>query len=140
MTFETLLPILASYSEHQTTPEPHRLDVVIAAEQLVETVTQLQAKQWGYLMGITALDSGTSLELLYHFCEGPAVLTLRVNLTYDAPHIPTIMTVIPSARLYEQEVKEMFGVQVVGLPDVGFLFLPDDWKPDVYPLRKGGLA
>jgi Ni,Fe-hydrogenase III component G len=33
-------------------------------------------------------------------------------------------------------LSEMFGVEITGLRNQDYLYLPDDWKPGVYPLRK----
>ena len=43
---------------------------------------------------------------------------------------------VPAAIWYEREVRDMFGLQPVGLPDERRLVLPDDWPDDLYPLRK----
>ncbi len=58
---------------------------------------------------------------------------------FAADAVPTISPVIPPASFYERELREMFGVQVDGLPDATHLYLPDDWEEregGVYPLRK----
>ncbi|NMC80497.1 MAG: hydrogenase large subunit, partial [Chloroflexi bacterium] len=43
---------------------------------------------------------------------------------------------IPSATLYERELMEMMGVQLVGTPSSDRLLLPDEWPENVFPLRK----
>ena len=43
---------------------------------------------------------------------------------------------VPAAIWYEREMRDMFGIQPVGLPDERRLVLPDDWPEDLYPLRK----
>jgi Ni,Fe-hydrogenase III component G len=94
---------------------------------------------WGYLAGITGLDPGVeagAMEVLYHFCEGAAVVTLRVRTPRENASVPTICEIIPSATFYERELREMLGVEVEGLADSEYLFLPDDWAKGVYPLRK----
>ncbi|MEM5775585.1 MAG: NADH-quinone oxidoreductase subunit C, partial [Anaerolineaceae bacterium] len=78
-----------------------------------------------------------SIELMYHFVTGAAVLTLHVWVTYTNPGVPSVANQIPSAVLYELEVAEMFGVKFRNLPtDKEHLLLPDDWPQNVYPLRK----
>ena len=133
---EALLQMWTTESE---TPEPDRLDVWIAATNLTHAVKALQDAEWGYLSALTGLDLGPEagrLEALYHFCEGPAVLTLRVKLGRDEPTVPTVCGIIPSASFFERELIEMFGVIVEGTPNTEHLFLPDDWPDGVYPLRK----
>jgi len=121
-------------------PEPDRLDVKLAsADDLVPIVTAMRVKRLGYLSAITCLDLGPEseqLELLYHFCAGSAVITLRVSLARAAPAVATLSQIIPSAEVFERELSEMFGVTVRGLPSPEHLYLPDEWPEDTYPLRK----
>lgn len=140
---ETLLgqaeALLQMWTTESARPEAHRLDVWIAATNLTLAVQALQDAEWGYLSALTGLDLGPEagrLEALYHFCEGPTVLTIRVKLGREAPTVPTVCTIIPSASFFERELLEMFGVVVEGTPNTDHLFLPDDWPDGVYPLRK----
>jgi NADH-quinone oxidoreductase subunit D len=133
--FEILEKLLLPWVESVENPEPDRVDMVIAAEDLLTAVQALIQARWGYLAAITGLD-GEGLEVLYQFCHEAAVLTLRVPLTSESPAVPTLCTLIPSASVHEQELMEMFGITVTGTPHTGHLFLPDDWPAEVYPLRK----
>lgn len=86
--------------------------------------------------GTEAVGEGR-IELLYHFCRGKAIITLRTSLPYSAPIAPSVCGLIPYATLYEREIIEMFGVTLTGTPSTSRLLLPDDWPDGVYPLRKG---
>ncbi len=158
--FQTAEALLAPWAKNRTRPEPHRLDVMIAVTDLLRAVRALGDARWGYLSAITGLDhpgtpAGLSeeqrrrleeaagieltageIEVLYHFCAGAAVVTLRVRVPRDAASVPSICAIIPSASFFERELSEMLGVTVVGTPDPSHLFLPDDWPDGVYPLRK----
>ena len=127
--------LVAPWSKSVDQPELDRVDVVLAAEDLLTAVSTLLDAHWGYLAAITGLD-GEMLEVLYHFCHDAAVLTLRVPLTKENPVVPSLCGLIPSATVHEQELMEMFGITVTDTPHTGHLFLPDDWPADVYPLRK----
>ena len=120
-------------------PESNRLDVKLAsADDLVSIVTAMRVKRLGYLSAITGMDPGLEteqLEVLYHFCAGAAVITLRVPIPRHAPVVPSLSQIIPSAEVFERELKEMFGVMVSGLPTPEHLYLPDDWPDTTYPLR-----
>jgi Ni,Fe-hydrogenase III component G len=136
---EAARTLLADWILETVTPEPNRLDVMLDGSNLLAAVRTLDTARWGYLAGITGLDAGTEagqMEVLYHFCDGPAVLTLRVRLTRDNAAVPSITPALPAASLYERELREMMGIEVVGLPNTDHLFLPDDWPDGVYPLRK----
>lgn len=123
-----------------------RLDVVIPAHDLVAAVRILRNAKWGYLSAITGLDRPAaaeathelngSLELLYHFTEGAAILTLRVSVPYARAVVPSVCGVLPYATLYERELIELFGVKITGTPNTDRLVLPDDWPQGVYPMRK----
>lgn len=131
--------LLASWTVESGTPEANRLDIVVEVSNLTATVQVLIDDDWGYLAGITGLDLGMEvggIEVLYHFCEGGSVVTLRVRTPRTHPVVPTISQIIPSATFYELELREMFGVSLEGLPPSKHLFLPDDWEEGVFPLRK----
>lgn len=143
MTTENLLQsvqeLLAPWTQEIRTPESNRLDFILLPADLPLAASVLTEASWGYLSAITGLDNGPeagSIEALYHFCNGAAIATLRIDLPRTEPIVPTVCTVIPSATLYERELMEMFGVNVEGTPNRERLFLPDDWPDGVYPLRK----
>ncbi|MFW6183752.1 MAG: NADH-quinone oxidoreductase subunit C [Chloroflexota bacterium] len=115
------------------------LDVSLDAQRLLPVVEALIEVNWGYLAAITGLDLGAEageIEVLYHFCSGAAIVTLRVHTPRSQPVVPTVCDLIPSASFYERELSEMLGVEVKGTPDPRRLFLPDEWPDGVYPLRK----
>jgi Ni,Fe-hydrogenase III component G len=136
---QTAAALMTPWAKASKTPEPNRLDVILDAGDALPAIEALNAAHWGFLSAITGLDPGAAaseLEILYHFCSGAAVLTLRAHTPRDKPSVSTICGAIPSAVLFERELKEMFGVDVVGLADREHLFLPEDWQEGVYPLRK----
>ncbi len=119
------------------------LSAITGLDRPGSTVVSPEEVQWTRLAGESEsedLSSGAvregSIEILYHFCRKAAIVTLRVSVRYSFPVIPTICGILPAATLYERELIEMFGVQVVGTPNKDRLLLPDDWPDGVYPLRK----
>ncbi len=130
---------LSPWSTENVHPELTRLDVVIAPESLAAAVAALQSAQWGYLSAITGSDLGpeaNQLEALYHFCQGSAITSLRVRLPRDGSvELTSLAGQIPVAVFFERELVEMVGIPVAGGQEAARLFLPDDWPPDVYPLR-----
>lgn len=146
--------LLKDVAESFTRPEEHRLDVVIKAENIKAAVQALLIEGgWGYLSAITSLDvpdyqvdettkekialpDKGHLEALYHFCEGAAVTTLRVQLPYDNPHVDSICDLISSVSFFEREAMELMGIVFDGTPNTSRLILPDNWLDGVYPLRK----
>lgn len=131
--------LLAAWTIETATPEANRLDVIVEVSNLLSAVRALDSARWGYLAGLTGLDLGVEagqIEVLYHFCAGAAVVTLRVRTQRDHAAVPTICDMLPAASFYERELREMLGVEVIGLSNIDHLFLPDDWPDGVYPLRK----
>lgn len=135
--------LLSSLAERFETPEENRLDVYLNDPQrLVEAVSLIFNSGGWHLAAITGLDipqtaeTEGETEILYHFCQYAAVVTLRVHVPYGDPEVPTVCGVIPSATLYERELIEMFGVIVNDTPSRDRLLLPDDWPDWVYPMRK----
>ena len=121
-------------------PEPNRLDFHLKQEKdLIVAAAGLRVKRLGYLAAITGLDPGIEeemLEVLYHFCSGYAVITLRVSVSKAWPKIHTLTAIVPGAEPFERELSEMYGIAIIGLRNPEHLYLPDDWPGEIYPLRK----
>lgn len=151
---KTAETLLEKFTLKVSFPEENRLDVTIDPVNIKPAVSILLFEgHWGYLSAITALDQPEyeidettkekkllagkgSLGLLYHFCRGAAVVTLRVSLPYANPSIDSICDILSSATLYEREAAELLGVNFKGTPNTDHLILPDSWPNGVYPLRK----
>ncbi|MGB9919753.1 MAG: NADH-quinone oxidoreductase subunit C [Moorellales bacterium] len=95
-----------------------------------------------HLAVISAADLGESLELIYHFELGwgrprqTVPLNLTVTVPKEDPRLPSLHDLIPGAFITEREKEEMIGVVMEGLPEMGNLFLPEDFPAGVYPWRK----
>jgi membrane-bound hydrogenase subunit beta len=102
----------------------------------IHPATQVLVERFGlrHLSTITGQDTGSAIELLYHFWDGGG-LTLRTSLPREKPRIATLTDLIPGAAFYEREVSEMLGVTFDSHPDPRPLLLPDDWE-DEPPLRQ----
>jgi NADH:ubiquinone oxidoreductase subunit C len=158
--------LLQPWARASALPAPDRLDISLDASTLKAAVSVLEGTHWGHLVAITGLDhpgAATppsneqqwqhlgeeeedrpahlsqpegSVEVLYHFSRGAALLTLRLSVRYSRPVLPSICDLVPAATLYERELIEMYGVRVEGTPDPARLLLPDDWPDGIYPMRK----
>lgn len=131
--------ILLAWARQSELPEPGRIDIQIEVGDLLAAVKAILSARWGYLVAITGLDLGAAagkFEVLYHFAQGAAILTLRVTFPHEEAQVPSVCSIIPSASFFERELSEMFGIIVEGTPDPSKLFLPEDWPDGVFPLRK----
>ncbi|MCS7368465.1 MAG: NADH-quinone oxidoreductase subunit C [archaeon GBS-70-058] len=91
-----------------------------------------------HITTITGTDLGDSIELIYHLSplDRRVLVNVKVRISRDNPHIPSIVPLLPGAVLYEREVHDLLGVIFDGHPSLERLILPDDWPEGVYPLRK----
>lgn len=141
--------LLKPWGKEFTRPDEIRMDVYINQADILESVQVLTQARWGYLSAITGVDivppdtqersdekQEGHLEVLYHFCNSAAVLSLRVNVPYTDAQVPSVCPIIPSATIYERELMELFGINVVNTPVADHLVLPDDWPDGIFPLRK----
>jgi NADH-quinone oxidoreductase subunit C len=121
-------------------PSPKMLDVKVKRlNELVAITVALRVKRLGYLSAITGIDLGAEvgeMEVLYQFCPGDVVITLRVRVPRENPVLPSLNEIIPIAEVFERELHEMFGIEITGLRITEHLYLPDDWPAGTYPMRK----
>jgi len=114
----------------------------IKPKDFKEAVKLLCTIQFPHFAIISGNDIGEEIKLTYHFSiyYGERSKEISLNLTTNLPKnnlkLPTITDLIPGAQTAEREIKEMLGVTIEGLPDLGNIFLPKDFPKDVYPLRK----
>ncbi|HTP59237.1 MAG TPA: NADH-quinone oxidoreductase subunit C, partial [Spirochaetia bacterium] len=140
--------LLKPWGNVQQTGES-RLALEVAAAQLPAAARSLADHSWGYLSTITGLDltqSGPTtteaatgapqFQILYHFCRGATVLTVKVKAEGEHPTVPSISAIMPSAILQERELAEVFGMHITDIPARGRLLLSEDWPENLFPLRK----
>ncbi len=68
-----------------------------------------------------------------------AYVVIRALIPPHQPEFPAVSPRVPAAAWYEREVRDMFGIQPVGMQDKRRLVLPDDWPADLHPLRKDAM-
>jgi NADH:ubiquinone oxidoreductase subunit C len=91
-----------------------------------------------HITTISGTDLGDSIELIYNLSplNRRILVNVKVKVSRDNPHIPSVVSLLPGAVLYEREVHDLLGVVFDGHPSLERLILPDDWPEGVYPLRK----
>ena len=68
-----------------------------------------------------------------------AYVVVRAEIPPHRLEFPAVTPRVPAAVWYERELRDMFGLQPVGLVDERRLVLPDDWPDELYPLRKDAM-
>jgi len=114
-----------------------RFFVNIEKKDLKRVIRRLmRMKNYTHLSTITALETGSQIEVIYHMAFTDALVSVKVQTSKDEPIVPSIVDLIPGAALYEREIHDLFGVKFEGNPDLSPLLLPDGWPEGVHPLRK----
>jgi membrane-bound hydrogenase subunit beta len=99
---------------------------------------------------ISGYDGGEEVVTLrYHFSLFsyiPEGRRIGVSLVVEVPKsdlsMPTLFDRIPGSEYSEREIREMFGVDFIGLPVTALVFLPEEWDETKKPWRtdKDGLT
>ncbi|WP_281221860.1 NADH-quinone oxidoreductase subunit C [Photobacterium sanguinicancri] len=123
----------------------NQVTITVKATALSDVMKWLYYDQGGWL---TVSFGNDERSLNGHFAvyhamsmEGEVKSWVTVKVLVDAvsQEFPSITPVIPAAVWGEREVRDMYGLRPVGLPDERRLVLPDDWPDDLHPLRKDAM-
>ncbi|GHV39444.1 hydrogenase [Synergistales bacterium] len=91
---------------------------------------------------ISGDDTGDNVELNYHLSlfqrarGGRLGVTVSVALPKSDLSIPSIFDLLPGSEYSEREMREMLGIDFVGLPNKALIFLPEDWNEEIKPWRR----
>ena len=113
--------------------------IAINPAKLVACATELHTNDtcfFDQLSCITGIDTGTSMEVIYHLYSIPfnQSLALKVILPRDNPSVPTLCSVWKTANWLERETYDMYGIIFEQHPDLRRILMPADWEG--FPLRK----
>ncbi|MCL2894451.1 NADH-quinone oxidoreductase subunit C [Brenneria tiliae] len=124
---------------------PEQLTLTVKLDALPEVVEFLYYQQGGWLSVLFGNDERSlngSFALYYVLSmEAGEKCWVTVKALVDPvnPEFPSVTPRVPAAVWGEREVRDMYGLIPVGLPDERRLVLPDDWPDDLYPLRKDAM-
>ncbi|MEY1637262.1 NADH-quinone oxidoreductase subunit C/D [Morganella morganii] len=122
--------------------------VWVKREQLLEVLFYLKSLPKPYVMlfdlhgtderqrtqreGLPAAD----YSVFYHLIsiERNRDIMLKVALSENDLHVPTVISAFPNANWYERETWEMFGIIIDGHPNLRRIMMPPTWEG--HPLRK----
>jgi NADH-quinone oxidoreductase subunit C len=116
--------------------------VVVPPEEVLASLEYLRSDAdlaFGFLSDLSASDWPQSVPrfwVAYHLysIRHRHRLRLKAGLPDEAPRIPTVTGLYPTADWLEREVFDFFGVVFDGHPDLRRIIMPDDWNG--HPLRK----
>jgi NADH-quinone oxidoreductase subunit C len=133
---DELIEWLKSTATTLSISRKERIIATFPPTMLREGMQQLIENYFNRLIAITGIDVGMHIELIYHLGREDTVISIKTLVLKKISKHPTISDLLPIATLYEQEVHELFGIYFQGHPNLAPLLLPDDWPPQVYPMRK----
>ena len=87
---------------------------IITLETLADKV-KAKHEQGHRLVQISATQLPGAIELTYSFDLDSRLTNLRLSLPGEKPHLPSVSSIYLCAVLYENEIHDLFGVQVDGL-------------------------
>ena len=122
-----------------------QVTVTIKVNYLPEVVEFLYYQQGGWLSVLFGNDErqlcgNYAVYYVMSMEQGEKCwLTVRVEVDPAKPEYPSVTPRVPAAVWGEREVRDMYGLVPVGLPDERRLVLPDDWPDELYPLRKDSM-
>ena len=93
---------------------PEQTFEVIPADTLLERVRAFREQGWR-LVQIGATRLPDQLELTYSFDRESRLANLRVALPGDEHKVPSISSIFWCAFVYENELHDLFGLQVSGM-------------------------
>lgn len=118
--------------------DPNHAFVSIVPDQLHAALGELKSYGWKHLSTISCVDwiDDNEFELVYHLWnwDSRSQISLKTRISRSNPHFPTIMHIFPTAKYYERDIHEFFGVEFDGNSEMESLFL--EFWDDIPPMRK----
>ena len=88
----------------------------VPAPELLERVRSFKAQGWRFVQCCATRIGEGLFELLYTFCDDATneVANLRVRAA-SVDEVPSVGTIYPCAFMFENEMHDLFGIDVVGV-------------------------
>jgi Ni,Fe-hydrogenase III large subunit/Ni,Fe-hydrogenase III component G len=122
-----------------------QVSITVKLDSLPEGVETLYYQHDGWLSVVVGNDErplNGSFGVYYVLSmEGVEKCHIVVHgaVSPETLEFPSVTPKVPAAVWGEREIRDMFGLRPVGLPDERRLVLPDDWPDDLFPLRKDAM-
>ena len=136
--------ITARFGEAILEAKEYRGDLAFRVEpqtlpQLTQFLRDTPELQYVFLASITGVDyfgREPRFEVVYHLRSfaHQHLVAIKVGVPEEHPHLPSIVSLWPTATFQEREAYDMFGIIFDGHPDLQRILMPDDW--DGFPQRK----
>ncbi len=110
---------------------------------ILDVVTQLRndaTLRFEFCSGVSGVhypaETGRELHAVYHLLSMTHNRRIRLEVTApeNDPHIPSVVSIYPTADWHERETYDFFGIIFDGHPALTRILMPDDWPG--HPQRK----
>ncbi|UQZ84439.1 NADH-quinone oxidoreductase chain 5 [Paenibacillus konkukensis] len=113
--------------------------IVIKSELWPAAAEQLRDDsefRMNYLRNVSGVDQETHMEVAYHLLalDTKHEVCIKVKTNREAPSIPSVTPIWPTANWNEREIYDLLGIDFPGHPDLRRIMMADDWVG--HPLRK----
>ena len=107
--------------------------VDVAPERINEVLAFLRERGFGFMASVHGVDyfpEEPRLGVHYELLDMRSVdrITVKVRVTIDDPHVPSVTHEWPTADHQEREVYDMFGVIFDGHPNMTRILMPEDYE------------
>ena len=122
-----------------------QVTITVRADSAPDIVQHLYYRRGGWLSVVVGNDERpiNGKYALYYVISmeesDPCIVVVRSEVDPDPGTFPSVAARVPACMWGEREVRDMFGLTPIGLPDPRRLVLPDDWPEGLYPLRKDSM-
>jgi NADH-quinone oxidoreductase subunit C len=121
----------------------------VTPEEIRDTLEGLKRDGFSMLLdvgGVDYLEREPRYDVVYHLLRLPTQpagaaeigqperVRVLCGVPGDAPAVPTVSDMWPSADWAEREIFDLYGIAFAGHPDLRRIQMPDDWEG--HPLRK----
>ncbi|MHB1653211.1 MAG: hydrogenase large subunit [Desulfitobacteriaceae bacterium] len=120
---------------------PHELHLEIDKKDIVPLAVKLN-KDLGFsliqVLGNDEREVNGSFKIYYVFANDSEGFIVSVSVSVDEgePEFPSITPFVPAAHWYEREIRDLFGLEPKGHPEIRRLAVHKDWPKRLFPLRK----
>jgi NADH-quinone oxidoreductase subunit C len=116
-----------------------KASVTVTAGSIRETLEWLRTKGFNFLASVHGVDyfpEEPRLGVQYELLDMTEVdrITVKVRVSLDEPHVPSVTHAWPTANHQEREVYDMFGVIFEDHPDLRRILMPEDYEG--FPQRR----
>jgi NADH:ubiquinone oxidoreductase subunit C len=88
--------------------------VEVPLSRFIKAMERVKSHGISTVNAISGYDSGRDIEVMYHFISQGIVLTVKTRVKREGSAIPSVVSLFPSAMLFEQENHEMLGLNFTG--------------------------